>query len=164
VYTTLGRLERDGLVDADDGAEGPQRTYRLTSSGALELDDWLRSPPDMSAPPRDELVIKVLIALRLADVDLRELLQVHRRKLVELMQQYTRLKQDTGDDDLSLTLVVDSELFRLDSLIRWLDAVDARLPAAAAERPEHRGMGSRAATGAMRTVPERLGRRIGGRR
>jgi DNA-binding PadR family transcriptional regulator len=167
VYTTLGRLERDGLVDADEGDEGPQRTYHLTDSGAHELDDWLRSPPDMTAPPRDELVIKVLIALRLPDVDLRDLLQVHRRKLVELMQQYTRLKQDTGDDDLSLTLVVDSELFRLDSLIRWLDAVDARLPgllAGEAERRDKAGTGAGASTGSARTAPERLGRRIGGRR
>lgn len=166
VYTTLRRLERDGLVDADDADEGPQRTYHLTDAGALELADWLRSPPDMTAPPRDELVIKVLIALRLPDVDLRDLLQVHRRKLVELMQQYTRLKQDAADDDLSLTLVVDSELFRLDSLVRWLDAVDARLPGLEAAAVDRR---SAAATvtgsaSASRTTPERLRRRIGGRR
>src|SRR3954466_662064 len=65
VYTTLQRLERDGLVEAEDGEDGPQRAYHLTDEGHDELDAWLRTPPDMSSPPRDELVIKVLVALRL---------------------------------------------------------------------------------------------------
>src|SRR4051794_37574527 len=97
VYTTLQRLERDGLVAADAKAEGPQRAYHLTDAGARELDTWLRTPPDMTSPPRDELVIKVLVALHLPDIDVAELLQVHRRQLVELMQQYTRLKEDAAD-------------------------------------------------------------------
>jgi len=128
VYTTLQRLERDGLIESDDAeTEGPQRDYRITEAGREELDHWLRTPPDMTEPPRDELVIKVLVALALPDVDVADLLQIHRRYLVELMQQWTRLKEDEADFDLSLALVVDAELFRLDSVIRWLDAVDGRL-------------------------------------
>src|SRR5580658_3227409 len=66
VYTTLQRLERDGLVESDESAaDGPQRGFRITVAGAQELNDWLRTPPDMTSPPRDELVIKVLVALRL---------------------------------------------------------------------------------------------------
>jgi hypothetical protein len=80
----------------------------------------------MSSPPRDELVIKVLIARRIAGVDVHELMQVHRRYVVELMQQYTRLKEYESDD-VGVGLVVDAELFRLDAVIRWLDAADARL-------------------------------------
>src|SRR6201999_3132405 len=68
VYTTLNRLERDGLVEADDADDdGPQRTFRLTAAGGDELESWLRTPPGATAPPRDELVIKVLVALRLTD-------------------------------------------------------------------------------------------------
>jgi len=66
-------------------------------------------------------------------VDVHEVLQVHRRYLVELMQQWTRLKEDEADYDLSLALVVDAELFRLDSVIRWLDSADGRLKRAAAD-------------------------------
>ena len=155
VYTTLQRLERDELVVARGGDEGPQRLYSLTEAGAAELEEWLRTPPGMSSPPRDELVIKVLIALRLVDVDVRELVQVHRRKLVELMQQYTRLKEDAAEDDIGLALVVDAELFRLDSLIRWLDAVDGRLQRLTTPvRPAPRAQ----------SAPERLRRRVGGRR
>jgi DNA-binding PadR family transcriptional regulator len=136
VYTTLQRLERDGLVQSDDTvAEGPQRGFRITPEGQQELTDWLRTPPDLTSPPRDELVIKVLVALRMPDVDVRDVLQTHRRYLVELMQQWTRLKEDEGEFDLALALVVDSELYRLDSVIRWLDAVDGRLKRAAVEPP-----------------------------
>jgi len=135
VYTTLQRLERDGLVESDDTTEvGPQKAFRITEAGAGELAAWLRTPPDLSSPPRDELVIKVLVALRIPDVDVHEVLQVHRRYLVELMQQWTHLKEDEADYDLSLALVVDAELFRLDSVIRWLDSADGRLKRAAADR------------------------------
>jgi DNA-binding PadR family transcriptional regulator len=127
VYTTLQRLERDGLVESDgDGEDGPQKSFRLTPSGADELATWLQTPPDLSSPPRDELVIKVLVAWRLPGVDVNEVIQVHRRYLVQLMQQYTRLKEHEHDD-VSVALVVDAELFRLDAVVRWLDAADARL-------------------------------------
>ena len=134
VYTTLQRLERDGLVESDEPeAEGPQKGFRITADGAEELGEWLRTPPDLSSPPRDELVIKVLVALRMPDVDVHALIQVHRRYLVELMQQWTRLKEDEGHFDISFALVVDAELFRLDSVVRWLDTADGRLKRAATE-------------------------------
>jgi DNA-binding PadR family transcriptional regulator len=134
VYTTLQRLERDGLVDSDDTTEGgPQRGFRITAEGERELNGWLHTPPDLSAPPRDELVIKVLVAVRLPGVDIHEVIQVHRRYLVELMQQWTHLKEDEAEFDLNLALVVDAELFRLDAVVRWLDAAAGRLKRAAAD-------------------------------
>jgi DNA-binding PadR family transcriptional regulator len=128
VYTTLQRLERDGLVESDEAAdEGPQKGFRITADGEKELSDWLRTPPDLSLPPRDELVIKVLVALKVPGVDVHDVIQVHRRYLVELMQQWTRLKEDEAGFDLNFALVVDAELFRLDSVVRWLDTADGRL-------------------------------------
>ena len=136
VYTTLQRLERDGLVESDDDSEpGPQKGFRITTDGAEELASWLRTPPDLAAPPRDELVIKILVAVRLPGVDVHEVIQAHRRYLVELMQEWTRLKDEEGDVDLSLSLVVDAELYRLDSVVRWLDTADGRLKRAALEPP-----------------------------
>jgi DNA-binding PadR family transcriptional regulator len=154
VYTTLQRLERDGLVESDgSGEDGPQKGFRITADGERELAGWLRTPPDLTSPPRDELVIKVLVALRVPDVDVHEVVQVHRRYLVELMQQWTRLKEDEAQSDLGLALVVDAELFRLDSVIRWLDAADGRLKRAAADPP-----------GPTPASLPRLRRRIGVRR
>ena len=128
VYLTLQRLERDELVESDGGdRDGPQKMFRIAPAGADELATWLRTPPDLANPPRDELVIKVLVALRLPGVDVPELLQAHRRHLVELMQRYTHVKADAGPDDLSLSLVADAELFRLEGVVRWIDAAEARL-------------------------------------
>jgi DNA-binding PadR family transcriptional regulator len=127
VYTTLQRLERDGLVESDGGDDdGPQKGFRITAAGDEELVGWLHTPGDIGAPPRDELVIKVLIALTLPELDVQDVIQVHRRHLIEAMQQYTRLKADAHDDDVSLALVLDAELFRLDAAVRWLDAAAAR--------------------------------------
>jgi DNA-binding PadR family transcriptional regulator len=135
VYTTLQRLERDGLVESDDAeTDGPQKDFRITPAGHGELMEWLRTPGGDDAPPRDELVIKVLVALTVPGVNVGELLQVHRRHLVQMMQRYTRLKEASADDDLGLALVADAEIFRLEAVVRWLDAADVRLkrfPAAA---------------------------------
>jgi DNA-binding PadR family transcriptional regulator len=129
VYTTLRRLERDGLVETDGEAERSQKQkrYRITSAGAQELADWLRTPPDLVPPPRDELVIKVLVALQVPGIDVHELLQVHRRHVIEVMQRYTRIKAEAAEDDVPLALVADAELFRLEAIVRWLDAADVRL-------------------------------------
>jgi DNA-binding PadR family transcriptional regulator len=155
VYTTLQRLERDGLVESDSNEDdGPQKGFRITPSGELELAAWLRTPPDLAAPPRDELVMKVLVAIRVPGTNVHEVIQVHRRYLVELMQQWTRIKEDEAEHDLSLALVVDAELFRLDAVIRWLDAADGRLKRAAADNP---------AEPAPWPLP-RLRRRVGARR
>jgi DNA-binding PadR family transcriptional regulator len=136
VYTTLQRLERDGLVESDDpeGA-GPQKGFRITPAGGQELAEWLHTPPSTVAPPRDELVIKVLVAISVPGVDVHELIQVHRRHLVELMQHYTYVKAEAAEHDAGLALVVDAELFRLEAVVRWLDAADTRLTSLPAASP-----------------------------
>ncbi len=133
VYTTLQRLERDRLVESDGGEEGPQKGFRITGDGEAELAAWLRTPPDLSSPPRDELVIKILIAVQLPNVDVHEVVQAHRRYLVQLMQEWTRLKEYAADRDLGFGLAVDAELFRLDAVVRWLDAADGRIKRASLE-------------------------------
>ena len=143
VYTTLQRLERDGLVETDDGeAERSRKRYRITADGKRELAEWLRTAPELVPPPRDELVIKVLVALQIPGIDVHEIEQVHRRHVIEVMQRYTRIKASAREDDVALALVADAELFRLEGIVRWLDAADVRLrqlppvePAPAADAP-----------------------------
>jgi DNA-binding PadR family transcriptional regulator len=151
VYTTLQRLERDGLTESDDvEADERQKNFRITAKGNEELTQWLRTPPDLSQPPRDELVIRVLVASRLPDVDVYEVIQVHRRYIVQLMQQWTRLKEDESRLDLAFALAVDAELFRLDAVVRWLDAADGRLHRATLDpAPE--------TTGALPSIRRRTG-------
>ncbi len=155
VYTTLQRLERDGLVESDGtGDQGPQKGYRITPDGEQELASWLRTPPDLSSPPRDELVMKVLVALDVPSADVHAVIQAHRRYLVELMQQWTRIREDAGDD-LNTALAVDAELFRLDSVVRWLDTAEARVDRAAAEGTRTRKGRARRPDQATARLPRR---------
>jgi DNA-binding PadR family transcriptional regulator len=151
VYTTLQRLERDGLVESEGSGAGPQNVFTITPPGSDELNLWLRTPPDVVPPPRDELVIKTLVAMRVPGVDLPELLQVHRRHLLQAMQEYTHLKSELADDEMELALVVDAELFRIEAIVRWLDTADARLTRLPAR-----------ATGDRPASTPRVGRRIAG--
>src|SRR4051812_6536069 len=61
VYATLDRLARDGLVESEE-VDG-QRSYRITASGGDELGAWWDAVPGDEPPPRDELMVKVLLAI-----------------------------------------------------------------------------------------------------
>jgi DNA-binding PadR family transcriptional regulator len=93
VGTALHELELAGLVESDGaGANGPQNGFRITAEGERELAGWLRTPPDLASPPHEELATKILVALRVPGTDVHEVVQVHRRYLLELMQQWTRIE------------------------------------------------------------------------
>ena len=52
-----------------------------------------------------------------------------------LERRYTRIKADAAEDDVPLALVADAELFRLEAIVRWLDAADVRLKGHASLAP-----------------------------
>ena len=136
VYTTLQRLERDGLVASEDTSEDErQKGFRITARGEDELEAWLSTPPNSPFAPRDELVTKVLVALRVPGVKVHDVIQAHRRQVVELMQQWTRFKDDETESDVPYALMVESELVRLGALVRWLDFADQKVKAAPKKSP-----------------------------
>jgi DNA-binding PadR family transcriptional regulator len=126
VYTTLARLEREGLVTKLDEDERDRTPYELTEGGRTELDRWIAQP--VEAGGRDELVTKVLMALEVPGVRMADVLQRHRRALIEQLQRYTRLKADADPTrDLSWLLTVDALVLRLEAMIHWLDQCEGRL-------------------------------------
>ena len=136
VYAVLRRLERDGLVESGaTGAAGPGKEFRITDDGAAELAAWLRTPPDLASAPHEQMAAKVMAALQVPGTDAHGVIQMHRRSLMELMQQWTRIKREQTDHDLGVRLRIDAELFRLDSVIRWLDTADGGLMHAAVSPP-----------------------------
>jgi DNA-binding PadR family transcriptional regulator len=142
VYTTLQRLERDGLVEPA-GGDGDRNEYRITGAGREQLDAWFVNPVVPEGPPRDELTIKVLLAVAATDVDVTDLLQRQRRASVEQLQAYTRRKaQADPDQDLAFLLMLDALIFRAESEIRWLDACEARIRDAANKAGRGRSTGS----------------------
>jgi DNA-binding PadR family transcriptional regulator len=135
VYTTLSRLERDGLVEGtgDDG-EG-HVMYVVTDAGRDEVQDWFGQPVARTQPPRDELAIKLAIAVTLPGVDVGSLVQRQRTATMTALQDYTRLKRSAGSleapADMAWSLVLDSLVFAAEAEIRWLDHCEARLRRAA---------------------------------
>ncbi|HLT10016.1 MAG TPA: PadR family transcriptional regulator [Micromonosporaceae bacterium] len=128
VYTTLSRLERDGLVRALPESDGGQRPYEITDAGREELSRWFRTPISQSDRPRDELAIKLALALTTPGVDARTVLQTQRTATMRRLQEYTRLK--AGADrpgDLAWMLVLDSMVFQAEAEVRWLDHCEASL-------------------------------------
>jgi DNA-binding PadR family transcriptional regulator len=137
VYTTLDRLERDGFVvqDGEPDADG-RIAYRLTDTGHAEVRDWFRSPVSAKAAPRDELAIKLALAVTTPGVDVVSVVQTQRSATMTALQELTRLKLRASEDggDLAWSLVLDSLVFRAEAEIRWLDHCETRVARAAASR------------------------------
>lgn len=126
VYTTLDRLERDGLVVAGEPDVEGRIAYRLTNAGLEAVERWWRSPVDREVTPREELVIKLGIAITSPGVDSAEVAQTQRAATMHRLQQLTRLKQSVDPaTDLAWLLVVEHQLFAAEAEIRWLDQVEA---------------------------------------
>lgn len=134
VYTTLDRLGRDGLV-AEAGEDDEGRTlYALTDAGRAEVAAWWGRPVDRSTTPRDELVIKLALAVTVPGVDVRSVVQAQRTATMAHMQSLTREKaraqaaaRGGGPDQLAWLLVLDNLVLAADAESRWLDQVEDRL-------------------------------------
>lgn len=136
IYNTLDRLERDGLVEkADHDAEG-QIYYQITDAGRAEVAGWLGSPVLRSPPTRDELAIKLAVAVTLPGVEIGQVIQVQRTATLRTLQELTKTKNATDEpessEDLAWLLVVDSLIFAAEAEVRWLDHSEARLARASA--------------------------------
>lgn len=139
VYTTLSRLERDGLVTSDGEDDEARTLYALTAAGREEVTRWWSSPVDRSSTPRDELVIKLALAVTVPGVDVEQVVQTQRTATMRQLHDLTRLKaraaaavEESGtSSELAWLLVVENLIFAAESEVRWLDHVESRLRRAA---------------------------------
>lgn len=127
VYTTLDRLERDGLVEADSEAHG-QRSWRLTDRGRAELGSWWWAVPGDEPPPRDELVLKVLLAMSAPAEHALEVIGNQRDALMALLAQRRRqakARRIAGASEAAADLMVEVLVLRAEADLRWLDRCEA---------------------------------------
>jgi DNA-binding PadR family transcriptional regulator len=155
VYTTLARLERDGMVRALPENDGGQRPYEVTAGGRAELALWFSTPVAQADRPRDELAIKLALALTTPGVDVRGVVQTQRTATMRQLQELTRLKgggpdrQGGGPErpgggpdrqghgnkhsssdpagDLAWHLVLEAMVFQSEAEVRWLDHCESSL-------------------------------------
>jgi DNA-binding PadR family transcriptional regulator len=126
VYTTLGRLERDGMVGSGTDADG-QKVYEITGPGRQELAQWFATPVPREMIPRQELAIKLVFAMR-SGADVTAVVQRQRVATVRALQDITRLKSAAeSSGDTAWLLMLDSLVFQAEAEARWLDMCEARL-------------------------------------
>ena len=131
VYTTLDRLERDALVarDGDDG--NGHVVYSITAAGRAEIREWFAAPVERNNPPRNELAIKLALAVTVPGVDIQAIIQGQRMASVRALQDYTKARRDSASNqravDMAWLLVLDSLIFQTEAEVRWLDLCEARM-------------------------------------
>jgi DNA-binding PadR family transcriptional regulator len=132
VYTTLARLERDGLVAPVGEADAEGRvTYRITDAGRAEVAAWFATPVGGETRPRDELAIKLAMALTTPGVDAHRVIQTQRTATLRSLQDLTRLKARADEvADAAWLLVLESMIFKAEAEVRWLDHCEVRITAA----------------------------------
>lgn len=124
VYTTLDRLARDGLVLATGGEP---KQYSLTAAGREELGAWWQAGPSDAPPPRDELLLKILLAVDEGPDHALQVITHHRTALTSLLQAHRRATRPGRDPDLAAALVADALATRAEADLRWLDLCEARI-------------------------------------
>jgi DNA-binding PadR family transcriptional regulator len=126
IYSTLGRLERDGLVTLAgvEHESGPERKlYAITDEGIQATGAWLSKPEAPAPYLQPTLYAKVVLAL-VTDRDPHPFLDAQRAVHLERMRELTLLKRNGG---LSDKLLADHALFHLEADLRWIDLAADRI-------------------------------------
>ncbi|MCG5214427.1 PadR family transcriptional regulator [Streptosporangium sp. KLBMP 9127] len=128
VYTTLSRMERDGLVSPGEEDDQGRVVYMITEAGRAEMERWFSTPVAQADRPRDELVIKLAMAVTAPGVDVGRVVQTQRTATMATLQELTRAKRSAAGGTAQ-RLVLDSKIFQAEAEQRWLDHCEAVLAA-----------------------------------
>lgn len=130
IYNTLDRLERDGLVEkATDVVADPETSgqiyYAITDAGRADVAGWFGTAVERPAVTRDELAIKLAMAVTLPGVNTVDLIREQRLETLGTLRKLAQLKNALGDpvssEDLARLFVVNSMVFFHEAELRWLD-------------------------------------------
>jgi DNA-binding PadR family transcriptional regulator len=128
VYSTLGRLARDGKVVISEvgPGEGPDRKrYIITERGATEVEQWLTQPVEPEPHLQTVLFAKVVLALML-ERPAQEYLDTQRTAHLQRMRELTEIRRTGGLVD---AMLADHGLYHLEADLRWIETTGARLDA-----------------------------------
>jgi DNA-binding PadR family transcriptional regulator len=127
IYSTLARLERDGLVvgEAVAGDGRGKRLYALTDAGRAALARWIETPVP-GTRLKDEFFMKlvVLMAGRLAEP--RSVIDGQRREYLQSLRDLdARLTAD--GQGVAAELLVEGAVLHAKADLEWLDLIEQRL-------------------------------------
>lgn len=135
-YTTLERLERDGLVRRGDEDADGHLYWQITEEGREAATAWLTDPVAPARGVRDELAVKIAIASTLPGVDADEVLRSQRRATEDRIAALTAASYvgpGGRGEQLAWSLLRDGRVMEAEAELRWLDHCAGVL---AEERPE----------------------------
>jgi DNA-binding PadR family transcriptional regulator len=138
IYSTLDRLEKDGLVSHDRQAQDKRpdrKIFSITAQGRAELTQWLSAPIAKVRALRDEFFIKLVFMDKDNPAAVLELIEKQKMLHLKHMNRLTRrkiaLKTETGNPDtLTTELLVDVGLFHAEADIKWLTHCETKIKAA----------------------------------
>jgi DNA-binding PadR family transcriptional regulator len=129
VYTTLARLERDGLVVQQAHDDDDDRvTWQLTAEGDAAVREWFDHPVAPRVEARDELAIKLAVAAAVSDTDVARLIQRQRVATIAVLQDLTRLKSEARSD-VGWAMVLEGARLQTEADLRWLEYCEELLAA-----------------------------------
>lgn len=110
-----------------------QKTYAITVDGVAELGAWWQAVPVDDPPHRDELMLKVLMAIRDGREHALRVITRQRTVLMSMLRAKRRERRagmppGTADgSSLAVRLVTDAIVARAEADLRWLDTCEAQL-------------------------------------
>jgi DNA-binding PadR family transcriptional regulator len=128
VYTTLSRLERDGLVDDDAVAQDGRpnkRVYRLTDSGHEELRRWVENSTPATRL-KDDFFIKLVLARAAGIADPLELIDRQRSAYLQALRELDDVALAANGDETA-ALLIEGAALHLEADLKWLDLCEQRL-------------------------------------
>lgn len=140
VYTTLDRLERDGLVShhtVEQDERPAKKVYELTPAGRCELVDWMESPSVPDLDLRNATFLKLLLSRSLGPSiggpGPSDVLLLERRACFEKLHEVASARLELGGRDpgepalVTGALLLDLAALRLEAFLRWLDRCEEAL-------------------------------------
>lgn len=165
VYTTLQRLERDGFVEAAGEADDDGRLpFTITDSGRGELADWFHTPVAAALTSRDEVSMKVMLAIATGQAPTLDVVAGQRVAAMATLQSLTKMKADGSrpggehGDSLAWRLHLDRMVLLVEAELKWLDLAEQRLAA----QPSPTNLASNPATTPTASAPENLAPKTSG--
>lgn len=134
IYSTLDRLEREGLVERVAGPEesSERKIFRITVRGRAQLDDWILQPVAQPRALRDDLFVRLLFCDRSAPAPVLRMIARHRDayelEMRKLTKRKTELQKRGLADEAAVTdLLMDAAMFHAEAELRWLSHIEQKL-------------------------------------
>jgi len=136
VYSTLQRLERDGLIEAagERGDRG-KLAYQVTEAGRQQLAAWLTEPETEPQDLHETLFVKLLLLRRLTKGQVDTLIARQRRVYLQRLRDLATLERQARQEGRhDLVLLIKGAVLHTEADIKWMDVLLEEFPSLESDR------------------------------